>query len=84
MPRATALSGLVVLLAALVGWMVAAARGQNGHPYDWLLAAGGLAYLVSFAFFRWQGWFPPPARIGGPGVPAGNDSAWIVETSLRR
>jgi hypothetical protein len=32
MPRATALSGLVVLLAALVGWMVAAARGQNGHP----------------------------------------------------
>lgn len=53
--RATALAGLVVLLAAIVGWLVAVARGQNGHPYDWLLAAGGLAYLVSFAFFRWRG-----------------------------
>ena len=52
--RATALAGLVVLLAAIVGWLVAVARGQNGHPYDWLLAAGGLAYLVSFAFFRWR------------------------------
>ena len=53
--RATALAGLVVLLAAIVGWLIAVARGQNGHPYDWLLAAGGLAYLVSFAFFRWRG-----------------------------
>jgi len=49
------LAGLVVLLAALVGWLVAVARGQNGEPYDWLLGAGGLAYLVSFAFFRWRG-----------------------------
>ena len=44
-----------MLLAAIVGWLIAVARGQNGHPYDWLLAAGGLAYLVSFAFFRWRG-----------------------------
>jgi hypothetical protein len=53
--RATALSGLVVLLAALVGWLVEVARGHNGDPYDWLLAIGGLAYLVSFVFFRWRG-----------------------------
>ena len=53
--RATALAGLVVLLAAMVGWLVEVARGHNGDPYDWLLAAGGLAYLVSFAFFRWRG-----------------------------
>jgi len=53
--RATALSGLVVLLAALVGWLVEVARGHNGHPYDWLLAAGGLGYLVSFVCFRWRG-----------------------------
>jgi hypothetical protein len=53
--RATALSGLVMLLAALVGWLVEVARGHNGHPYDWLLATGGLAYLVSFVFFRWRG-----------------------------
>ena len=52
--RATALAGLVVLLAALVGWLVAVARGHSGDPYGWLLAIGGLAYLVSFAFFRWR------------------------------
>ena len=53
--RATALSGLVMLLAALVGWLVEVAHGHNGHPFDWLLATGGLAYLVSFVFFRWRG-----------------------------
>ncbi len=53
--RATALSGLIMLLAALVGWLVEVAHGHNGHPYDWLLAIGGLAYLVSFVFFRWRG-----------------------------
>jgi len=53
--RATALAGLVMLLFALVGWLVAVAHGQNGHPYDWLLATGGLAYLLAFVFFRWRG-----------------------------
>jgi hypothetical protein len=53
--RATALAGLVMLLAVVVGWLVAVARGQNGHPYDWLLVAFGLAYLIAFAFFRWRG-----------------------------
>ena len=53
--RATAVTGLVMLVAALVGWLVEVARGQNGHPYDWLLASGGLTYLISFAFFRWRG-----------------------------
>ena len=53
--RATALAGMVVLLAALVAWLVATARGQSGSPYGWLLAIGGLAYLFAFAFFRWRG-----------------------------
>ena len=53
--RATAAAGLVVLLAAFVAWLVATARGQSGDPYGWLLAIGGLAYLVAFAFFRWRG-----------------------------
>ena len=53
--RATALAGLVVLLAAFVGWLVAIAHGQSGNPYDWLLAIGGLSYLLAFAFFRWRG-----------------------------
>jgi len=46
---------MVVLLAALVAWLVATARGQSGSPYGWLLAIGGLAYLIAFAFFRWRG-----------------------------
>jgi hypothetical protein len=53
--RATAAAGMVVLLAALVAWLVATARGQSGSPYGWLLAIGGLAYLIAFAFFRWRG-----------------------------
>jgi hypothetical protein len=53
--RTTALAGLVVLLAAFVGWLVATAHGQNGNPYGWLLAIGGLTYLLAFAFFRWRG-----------------------------
>ena len=53
--RATALAGLVMVLAAFVGWLVATAHGQSGSPYGWLLAIGGLAYLFAFAFFRWRG-----------------------------
>jgi cobalamin synthase len=53
--RATAVAGLVVLLAALVGWLVETARGHSGSPYGWLLAIFGLAYLVAIAFFRWRG-----------------------------
>jgi uncharacterized membrane protein len=53
--RATAVAGLVVLVALIVAWLVATARGQNGHPYDWLLAISGLSYLLAIAFFRWRG-----------------------------
>ena len=53
--RATALAGLIMLLAAVVAWLVAVARGQTGHPYDWLVATFGLAYLLAFLLFRWRG-----------------------------
>jgi uncharacterized membrane protein len=53
--RATAVAGLVVLVTLIVFWLVATARGQNGHPYDWLLAISGLSYLLAIAFFRWRG-----------------------------
>jgi hypothetical protein len=53
--RATAVAGLVVLVILIVAWLVATARGQNGHPYDWLLAISGLSYLLAIAFFRWRG-----------------------------
>jgi hypothetical protein len=46
--------GLGIVMFA-VSWLVATAHGQNGNPYGWLLAIGGLAYLLAFAFFRWRG-----------------------------
>jgi hypothetical protein len=53
--RATAVAGLVVLMTLIVAWLAAIARGQGGHPYDWLLAISGLSYLLAIAFFRWRG-----------------------------
>ena len=53
--RATAVAGLVVLVTLMVAWLVEIAHGHNGNPYGWLLAIGGLAYLLAFAFFRWRG-----------------------------
>ena len=53
--QATAVAGLALIVALIVAWLVATARGQSGNPYDWLLAIGGLAYLVAVAYFRWRG-----------------------------
>ena len=53
--QATAVAGSVLLVALIVAWLVAIARGQSGRPYDWLLAIGGLAYLLAVAWFRWRG-----------------------------
>ena len=53
--NATAVAGLAMLVALIVAWLVATARGQSGSPYDWLLAIGGLAYVLAVAYFRWRG-----------------------------
>jgi hypothetical protein len=53
--QASAIAGLAVIVALIVAWMVATARGQSGSPYDWLLANAGLAYLLAVAWFRWRG-----------------------------
>jgi hypothetical protein len=53
--QATAAAGLALIVALIVAWLVATARGRSGSPYDWLLATGGLAYLFSVAWFRWRG-----------------------------
>ncbi len=52
--QATAAAGLAVLVALIVAWLVATARGQSGSPYDWLLAISGLAYALAVAYFRWR------------------------------
>ena len=53
--RATALTGLVLVITLIVAWLVEIARGHSGHPYDWLGAIAGLTYIAAVAFFRWRG-----------------------------
>jgi uncharacterized YccA/Bax inhibitor family protein len=53
--RATAVTGLAVIIAAIVAWLVEVAEGHTGSPYYWLAAIGGLAYILAVAFFRWLG-----------------------------
>jgi hypothetical protein len=53
--QATALSGLAVIVALIVAWLVATARGQSGSPYGWLLAIAGLTYALAVGWFRWRG-----------------------------
>jgi hypothetical protein len=53
--QATAVAGSVLLVALIVAWLVAITRGQSGNPYGWLLAIGGLSYLLAVVWFRWRG-----------------------------
>ncbi|MBO0684534.1 MAG: hypothetical protein J2P45_15355, partial [Candidatus Dormibacteraeota bacterium] len=53
--RATAYTGLVLILAIIGGFLVEIARGHSGDPYTWLGAIGGLAYLASVVYLRLRG-----------------------------
>jgi MFS family permease len=50
--RATALSGLAVILAIIGGWLYEVANGRDGNPYTWLGAVAGLAYILAVAILR--------------------------------
>ena len=49
------MTGLVLITAVIVAWLVEIARGHSGNPYGWLGALGGLSYVIAVAFFRWRG-----------------------------
>ena len=53
--HATALAGIAVIGAILVAFVVELARGQDGRPYSWLGAIGGVAYLVAVIVLRARG-----------------------------
>jgi hypothetical protein len=53
--RATAVTGLVLIVTVIVAWLVEIARGHSGNPYGWLGAIAGLSYIGAVAFFRWRG-----------------------------
>lgn len=53
--HATALSGLAVIIAVIIGAAVELARGNSGAPFTWLGAIGGIAYLVAVVALRLRG-----------------------------
>ncbi len=53
--HATAIAGLAVITAIIIGFVVEVARGDSGSPYSWLGAVGGLAYLVAVIVLRFRG-----------------------------
>ena len=53
--HATALAGLAVIFAVIVAFIVELARGQDGNPYGWLGAMGGLTYIAAIIVFRIRG-----------------------------
>jgi hypothetical protein len=50
--HATALSGLVLILAVLGAWLYEIANGRSGNPYGWLAAVAGISYILAVAFLR--------------------------------
>ena len=53
--HATAVAGLAVITAIIVGFVVELAHGRSGNPYGWLGAIAGLAYLAAIVVFRFRG-----------------------------
>ena len=52
--RATAIAGLAVIIAIIVGFFIQIARGRSGSPYGQLGAVAGIAYLLAFFVGRWR------------------------------
>ncbi len=50
--KATAFAGGVVLITIIGAFVVEIARGQDGMPYTWLGALGGLSYLGAVIALR--------------------------------
>ncbi len=53
--KATAFSGGLVLIAIIVAFVVEIARGQDGLPYSWLGAIGGVSYIGAVIALRMRG-----------------------------
>jgi hypothetical protein len=53
--RATALAGLVTILAIIGAWLWEIAHGRDGSPYGQLAAVAGIAYIVAVAVLRRRG-----------------------------
>jgi len=49
---ATALAGMAVITAIIVAFIVELAQGEDGAPYSWLGAIGGVVYLLAIVVLR--------------------------------
>jgi hypothetical protein len=52
---ATAVAGIAVIVAVIVAFIVEIARGNDGSPYTWLGALGGVAYVGAVIVQRLRG-----------------------------
>jgi hypothetical protein len=50
--HATALAGLAVIIAVIIGCVVELAQGRSGSPYSWLGAIAGITYLAAVVLMR--------------------------------
>ncbi|MGH3049499.1 MAG: hypothetical protein ACRDLK_05015 [Gaiellaceae bacterium] len=53
--HATALAGVVVIVALIIGFITELARGHDGSPYSWLCGLGGVAYIAAIIGLRFRG-----------------------------
>jgi hypothetical protein len=53
--RATAYAGHAVIVAVIGAFVVEIARGEDGWPYAWLGAVGGVVYIVAVIVQRVRG-----------------------------
>ena len=52
--RATAITGVVLIIVVIGGFLYEIARGQDGSPFALIGAIGGLAYIIAVAVLRWR------------------------------
>jgi hypothetical protein len=52
--QATAVSGLAVITAVIVGFLWEIAHGRSGQPFALLGAIAGITYLVALVWLRWR------------------------------
>lgn len=53
--RATATAGIAIIVATLIGFVVAVARGHSGYPYYLLAAVAGVTYIGAVVVLRIRG-----------------------------
>lgn len=52
--QATLFSGMVVITAVLIAFVVEIARGEDGQPYAMLGAIGGVSYVAALVVLRFR------------------------------